>query len=117
MSWPGPSDCSEYELCSTPSKNYLMANGQVKKHRTAERIKVFRQWMADVDDDEKKLFIRELLIHNECDLPNLEYINMLISRLRVSRSRPNSNRSKDPLTLLPSHIVLRIMGHLDPGYL
>ncbi|KAK6009595.1 WD domain, G-beta repeat protein, partial [Ostertagia ostertagi] len=39
---------------------------------------------------------------------------MLISRLRVARSRPTTNGSKDPLTLLPSHIVLRIMAYLDP---
>ncbi|VDM59917.1 unnamed protein product [Angiostrongylus costaricensis] len=89
-----------------------MSNGHPKKLRTAERIKVFRQWLVDMDEDEKKLFIRELL--NDCDLHNLEYISTLISRLRVARSRPTSNKTKDPLTLLPSHIVLRIMSHLDP---
>ncbi|KAK6748177.1 hypothetical protein RB195_001042 [Necator americanus] len=89
-----------------------LTNGHIKKLKTSERIKIFRQWMADVDEDERKMFIRELL--SDCDLPNLEYISMLISRLRVARSRPTSNGSKDPLTLLPSHIVLRIMSHLDP---
>ncbi|KAL6739610.1 hypothetical protein Aduo_013044 [Ancylostoma duodenale] len=114
MSWPGPSDASDCQLHNGTAKGFgaAVTNGHIKKHKTAERIKIFRQWMADVDEDERKMFIRELL--SDCDLPNLEYISMLISRLRVARSRPTSNGSKDPLTLLPSHIVLRIMSYLDP---
>lgn len=114
MSWPEPSDSSDCEIHSKSTGGFVMtmSNGHPKKIRTTERVKIFRQWLADVDDDEKKLFIRELL--SDCDLHNLEYISMLISRLRVARSHPTSNKSKDPLTLLPSHIVLRIMAYLDP---
>ncbi|VDL86142.1 unnamed protein product [Nippostrongylus brasiliensis] len=114
MSWPGPSDASECQVHNGTTRNFgvTVPNGLPKKSKTAERIKIFRQWLADTDEDERKMLIRELL--NDCDLSNLEYISMLISRLRVARSRPTTNGSKDPLTLLPSHIVLRIMAHLDP---
>ncbi|KAK6036079.1 WD domain, G-beta repeat protein [Cooperia oncophora] len=116
MSWPGPSDPSDCQIHNGATRNFglTVPNGHPKKHKTAERLKIFRQWLADTDEDERKLLIRGALL-NDCDLPNLEYISMLISRLRVARSRPTTNGSKDPLTLLPSHIVLRIMAYLDPG--
>ncbi|KAK6036206.1 hypothetical protein COOONC_26289 [Cooperia oncophora] len=95
MSWPGPSDPSDCQIHNGATRNFglTVPNGHPKKHKTAERLKV----------------------KYDCDLPNLEYISMLISRLRVARSRPTTNGSKDPLTLLPSHIVLRIMAYLDPA--
>uniref|UniRef100_A0A158P8E4 WD_REPEATS_REGION domain-containing protein n=1 Tax=Angiostrongylus cantonensis TaxID=6313 RepID=A0A158P8E4_ANGCA len=74
MSWPEPSDSSECEVHSSSSGDFVMtmSNGYPKKHRTAERIKVFRQWLADMDEDEKKLFIRELLLPREFRLCSAE---------------------------------------------
>ncbi|VDM71414.1 unnamed protein product [Strongylus vulgaris] len=66
MAWPGPSDASDCQVHNGTTKAFgaTVMNGHIKKLKTAERIKVFRQWMADVDEDEKKMFIRELLVSN-----------------------------------------------------
>uniref|UniRef100_A0A1I7XS33 F-box domain-containing protein n=1 Tax=Heterorhabditis bacteriophora TaxID=37862 RepID=A0A1I7XS33_HETBA len=114
MSSPGPSsngDCNIRNGSPVSSVN----DYSVKRAKTdiAEKVKAFRQWIVEIDDDDKKLFIRELL--NECDAPNLEYISVLISQLRVSRTRSYSDGNKDPFMLLPAHIVLRILSYLDPN--
>ncbi|VDL82789.1 unnamed protein product [Nippostrongylus brasiliensis] len=63
MSWPGPSDASECQVHNGTTRNFgvTVPNGLPKKSKTAERIKIFRQWLADTDEDERKMLIRELL--------------------------------------------------------
>uniref|UniRef100_A0A914XB47 F-box domain-containing protein n=1 Tax=Plectus sambesii TaxID=2011161 RepID=A0A914XB47_9BILA len=92
-------------------RNGLQPN---KRPRTdfLEKLNIYRSWLAEFDDDEKNVFIRELLSHS-----GTSQIHLLSSLLEPRLHQDCPPNCQDPFASVPAPIALLILGYLDPASL
>uniref|UniRef100_A0A915KXB9 F-box domain-containing protein n=1 Tax=Romanomermis culicivorax TaxID=13658 RepID=A0A915KXB9_ROMCU len=74
-----------------------------------EKLSISRQWFTNFDDDEKNVFLRELLAL--CGSSQIHVLSSLLEPRLHQYCPPNC---QDPFVSLPFHVAIKILSFLDP---
>ncbi|KAK3590727.1 hypothetical protein CHS0354_030961 [Potamilus streckersoni] len=92
-----------------PQIPFMAPNEGMKPLDFKDRMKTIVEWFTEFSDEQKNIFIKEIL--NGCDLPQLHLLSVKMEANLHNGCPPNC---QDIITWLPSNIATKIMSYLDP---